>query len=412
MPHTWGVSELQRIADSLGGQLERAVAIEDTRMRLQAHNAHRGQVDDMRIVSILERQPPPEGVAWVRSFPIETAQEPIRLPANDELDILPRLCAPIRCQGLLLGYLWIIDPDESLTEDDVAVVEAAAKEAGIVLYRERLLHELERAQERELFRDLLVDEETVRQQAARALLDRDVFAASEGVAVAVVRLPDGSGGGEDVRLALEQALEEVRRSLPPRRVLTLVRPDHSVLLVDANDVGVKARGVWPLAARLRECTIQRVGQDLQVWAGVGGIGDLEHAEQSYRQARLAARVASLVPQFAGVADWGELGIYRILAQLPPEELNEQALHPGLLRLFAADPDGVLVQTLECYLDNGCDTSATAAALIVHRSSLHYRLNRIQQLGEVELRDGEDRLGLHLGLKMARLAGLHPLAGKA
>ena len=41
-------------------------------------------------------------------------------------------------------------------------------------------------------------------------------------------------------------------------------------------------------------------------------------------------------------------------------------------------------------------------LRIHKTSLYYRLRRIETLTGMCLRDGEDRLALHLGIKLVRL----------
>jgi DNA-binding PucR family transcriptional regulator len=69
-----------------------------------------------------------------------------------------------------------------------------------------------------------------------------------------------------------------------------------------------------------------------------------------------------------------------------------------------------VRTLECYLTHAGDTQATARALHVHRTSLYHRLRRVEQLAMVDLSSGDERLVLHLGLKVARLQGLSWAAG--
>ena len=53
------------------------------------------------------------------------------------------------------------------------------------------------------------------------------------------------------------------------------------------------------------------------------------------------------------------------------------------------------------------TLSTAEALFLHRASLYYRLQRIEELTGASLKSGSDRLVLHLGLKLARLLGVHP-----
>jgi hypothetical protein len=41
---------------------------------------------------------------------------------------------------------------------------------------------------------------------------------------------------------------------------------------------------------------------------------------------------------------------------------------------------------------------------LHRTSLHYRLRRIERLAGTDLKDGNERLSLHLALKLAHLTG--------
>jgi DNA-binding PucR family transcriptional regulator len=54
--------------------------------------------------------------------------------------------------------------------------------------------------------------------------------------------------------------------------------------------------------------------------------------------------------------------------------------------------------------------ATAARLNLHRTSLYYRLQRIETLARTDLRNGTERLCLHLALKLARLSGRYRPAG--
>lgn len=144
---------------------------------------------------------------------------------------------------------------------------------------------------------------------------------------------------------------------------------------------------------------------------VVGVGDpqdgLAHAIVSYRQALNAARTAGIIRTFGPVVVWSRLGIYRLLSQIPPQDMTTDIIHPGLTRLFEAPGSTMLVETLERYLDLGGDVKATASALSLHRASLYYRLGRIEHLVGASLRDGEERLALHLGLKLARMVDLRP-----
>jgi hypothetical protein len=107
---------LQTIVDSLAADIRRDVAIDDRRIRWLVHSPHYGEPDAARLHSILERRVSDEAADWAFSFGIEDAHGPVRLPANDAIGARPRLCIPLRSHDVLLGFLFIVDPDESLSQ--------------------------------------------------------------------------------------------------------------------------------------------------------------------------------------------------------------------------------------------------------------------------------------------------------
>lgn len=409
------MSEIQSITDSLARRIQRPVNIDDAEMRLLTHSAQAGAViDDGRLATILRRRVPDEVVSWLRSLGIASASGAVRIPANPALGTLARVCVPIRCRDTLLGYLWVIDSDSSLGEGDLSIVNSAAEAAGNALYRELLLTQLEIGRERELLRDLLSDQPDIRQYAAEELAKGDTFVKGAIFYVLIARpiLTGDREWDDDVRLAMSGTLERVGRGRLPRRSLHLVRPDHAVSLMTVADARhvpseMMAQGRWlhtMLAERLAEAGATRL------LVGIGGVQSaLTDAVRSYHQARQATRVAEIVASFGPVVAWSQLGIYQTLSHFPVERLTADALHPGLVKLLQ-HPDGEwLVETLERYLDHAGDTKAVAADLVVHRASVYYRLQKIEEIAGVDLRQGEDRLALHLGLKLARLAGIYPPA---
>jgi DNA-binding PucR family transcriptional regulator len=59
-----------------------------------------------------------------------------------------------------------------------------------------------------------------------------------------------------------------------------------------------------------------------------------------------------------------------------------------------------VTTARVVLDHGGDVTAAAAVLHLHRTTLYYRLDRIEELTGVDLRDGRARTDLQLALWLA------------
>lgn len=411
-------SELQRIVDTVGARLRRSAALDDKVFRLQVYSPHHGPVDEIRLASILHRKADGPVVDWVRQQGIAKAEGPVRIPANPELDLLPRVCVPVRCRGVLLGYLWLVDAEEQLTDADLTVAAEAADAAGVVLYREQLLEDLERARERELLRDLFASDIGTRQHAAQELVDANLFVPGRETVVLALQPMSGEGQEPDETLqaAVDMALMQLRRSLMMRNALHLGHHDRGVLLV-ASPQQRTGDGGWlaDVGNQLKAAFIDSLPADAGPWRPIVGIGDpvptLAEAVDSQRHAYQAARIAQIL-EMGDVAVWSDLGVYRILAQLPAEELTESALHPALVTLLSNEGGTPLLESLECYLDLVGDARAAAERLNVHRTTLYYRLNRIEQVAGVDLHKGSDRLALHLGLKIARLAGLYPATGAA
>ena len=111
--------ELQDIVDSLAAELDRGVAIDDRHLRLISHSAHRDDVDSVRRRSILTRGVSDTVRQWVLGYGVAEAHAPLRMSANPEISAAARICAPIWCRDLLLGFLFVVDAQESITEEQV-----------------------------------------------------------------------------------------------------------------------------------------------------------------------------------------------------------------------------------------------------------------------------------------------------
>jgi sugar diacid utilization regulator len=389
---------LQIIVDSLAADIGRDVAVDDRRIRWLVHSPHEEEPDPARMRSILTRRVSEEALQWAFSFGIEEAEGPVRLPANPDIGAEARVCIPIRTREVLLGFMFIVDPEETLDAAQLLQAEQAAAAAADVLYRERRLRELERERERWLLTHLLGDDAADADDAARALADEGFLDAGR-VAVLVIRADAEPARCE---IAVGAALDRLRRLVPPRGGLELRQADHGVFVIALDDAAATSpRDLAERLITLADEAMRAEDTKAVTRVGIGGAQPLAAAARSYRQARDAAAVAQRVARFGRVAAWDELGVYRTLARFP-DDLDDEALHPGLVALLRDGAHEQLVETLEAYLDRAGDIKATAEALSLHRATLYYRLQRIEEITGARLKVGEDRLALHLGLRLSRL----------
>jgi DNA-binding PucR family transcriptional regulator len=374
-------TELQRVLDTLAATMQREVAIDDLDLRLIAYTSHVGKVDEVRRQAILTRQAPAQARAWVMKHGLAKAKKSVRVKANEDIEMLARVCIPLRAHGLHYGYLWLIDPDESLTAAQVAQAEAAAEQCADLLHRERMTQDLADARDRELLRDLLSDQPDIRDLAITEVESAGLFDTAGPATVMCLGTTDG-------RARLDEVLGDLAATVPRRTCWRLVRPDHAVLVVSRATMRARPRLAQDLAAA-------------GVLVGVGSPAkQLHDVSVAYREARQALRLASLLPHLRPIASWPELGVYALLAELPLERLDRSAVHPGIRALRDQDP--VLAETLELFLDRAGDTRTVAEQLAVHRATVYHRIERVQAITGLDLEDGETRLVAHLSLKLLRL----------
>jgi hypothetical protein len=401
--------ELQGIVDTMAARVGRPALIEDRRHRVVVYSEHTGTMDDVRRSSILRRHTTPEVISWFRGFGILKARAPVRIPACPELDLLPRLCVPIVHQDRLLGYVWFIEADSGMTDADIDVVTRATGDLSLALHRENLLGELASQREAEAARTLLSDNPITREEMVKSLLADGVVTADGPATAVVAQLVPARGQvlEEDAGIALEQALVATRRWLGVRDALHLLRHDQGVLLIRGGQAGGRP-SAEATAGYLREALRNATGDLPGVARVVVGVGAprprLADAIYSYDEAVQSARVGVRLPALGPLISWVDLGIYRTLSQMDGRHLDVATVHPGLRRLLDDDANQALLETLEAYLDLAGNAHATAERLRLHRTTLYYRLHRVEQLAETDLKDGNERLCLHLGLKLARLSG--------
>src|SRR6476646_736616 len=127
--------EVQALVESLSEELRRSVLVDDAGLRLLAYSPSQGSDDEVRRTAILTRETPRAIRELHFAQGIAGATEALRTAPRPEFGLQSRVCVPIRCQGTLFGYLWLIDADESLTDADFEAAERTAAEIGTAMYR-------------------------------------------------------------------------------------------------------------------------------------------------------------------------------------------------------------------------------------------------------------------------------------
>jgi sugar diacid utilization regulator len=147
-----------------------------------------------------------------------------------------------------------------------------------------------------------------------------------------------------------------------------------------------------------------VSAELANAAGAIGVGGrcATPAEfpRSFSEAMRALRIRQASRSPHGLTAFEQLGLYRILdtGESRDEIVSFVREWLGDLLDYDSHKNADLVRTLSQFLERGGNYDKTAAALLIHRSTLRYRLSRIKEITGLDLNDVDDRLNLHVATR--------------
>ena len=378
--------QLQVIAEQLAAALERSVIIDDAALRPVAVSAQTGLVDASRIEAVLQRRTSARHRQMLTERGIFKAREPVPIPAR-EAGSLPRLCLPLVHRDQLLGFLWLID-EPPLTAAQVQRAQAAAAQAARLLHQRAARQTAEFGTFAGLADALLHADDEDRAEAARKLTDEAALTGSPPYALGLIRyLADAPASQRD---SLLQVAGDLRRRAAPGSFVLATPGQRELMAITTQDA----------TGPLRDAVRAWPGPPLVIGtAGAAAALAAVHAERD--NARYAAEVAAAVPAFSRAADWGALDSYAVFQYLPRDEAAPERICPGITAVLT-ERTGMYEATIRAYLDCGANVQQAAALLHIHRTTLYWRLGRVTDLLAVDLSRGDDRLKLHLALKLAEL----------
>jgi len=331
------VTDVQTAVDDLAAALDQPVLVEDPRHQPLWWSAQ-GEADPTRIRTILQREVTPAAAALVARLGLASADRPVRTPADPMAEMLERWCVPLRAGRDLVGYLWVLDAEGSVTEADLPKLQACADVAAVTLARVRPSPEAVDRHRAALLARLAAEPDAA---AARELIATEDL---DPAATVGVNAPLAAGGwvlGNGMSVHLDP---QVGASVTSGPALPLVQ----------------------LSVAIRR------------------------AAATLRALRAGARIAK--------PSWQALGAWHLVAAAPAD-LAPSDIHPGV-NILAAQRRSELMLTARALLENGGDVTLTAGQLHIHRTTLYYRLDRIEQLTGVDMKAGAGRDDLLMALRLA------------
>ncbi|TES57903.1 PucR family transcriptional regulator [Halalkalibacterium halodurans] len=389
---------LQEAVDVLSLTLNGPVTLEDREHRLLAYSKHSHETDSARIETIMNRQVPDRVIEGLWSSgllqKLNQTDEPIRIPGIPAVGLGNRVAISIRQQQFVLGYIWVLELEEPLTDEQLNDLKDMVSLIRAMLIKQQETRFRRRLEREERWRHLYQGTETVAEVKRRFQAEGEPLP-ERGVVVQFFC-------ERTIKEEHEQALSFISEKVKSRILVTfamLIDGKWTVYLTDS------------LKKPLDEQVVKHfIDQWIRSWndqfsyanvlAGVGQhCSQLTDVSESFHQAE---KVIELKGEFAYELDkvyyFHELGFYRIIVDSVPILESETV---QTLAAYDQKQGTELLQTLEAFLDVDERNQAAAALLHVHPNTLNYRMKRIYELTGLDVKNMKDKVSLYLELKLRR-----------
>ncbi len=167
-----------------------------------------------------------------------------------------------------------------------------------------------------------------------------------------------------------------------------LQDDVSILVKYADSVVKEYCSSAEYAETLCRSIYEETG--IRIKVGVGGkVSGIAEAGVSFSQAISAVKMMAKIKTQSSVHTYKEFALAKVLEEMPKNRQIDyiKVLTEAGTKQFFADEE--MIKTAQAFLDNNLNASETSRVLYIHRNTLNYRLDKIQNLTGFNLRKFAD-----------------------
>ncbi|WP_249175355.1 PucR family transcriptional regulator [Clostridium tyrobutyricum] len=144
---------------------------------------------------------------------------------------------------------------------------------------------------------------------------------------------------------------------------------------------------------------------LKISIGIGTCcSNLEKFKESIDNAKKALKILKVTKDKSCICNYNDIGIYRLLFEIDNRQEMKKFYFEVLGKLVEYDKKNTtkLVNTLNEYIKQNCNLIKTSNMLFIHKNTLKYRIKRIEEILECDLKDMDTLLNFSIAFKIKNL----------
>ncbi|AJA47203.1 transcriptional regulator [Clostridium pasteurianum DSM 525 = ATCC 6013] len=206
------------------------------------------------------------------------------------------------------------------------------------------------------------------------------------------KLTDSTGvKSEENIMEIKQNVEVIILSImnkKGKKVLNVMHRDSIIIMFPMDEKDIYEDRYLDSANEIVK-TVSEKMKELTVSVGIGSsTNKLRDFHISVDQAQKALNMIRIFGEKNTVRTYKKLGIYRIFFETNNKREMKQIYYEMLGKLIEYDNknESNMLKTLETYISEGANLGKAAEKLFIHRNTMKYRMNRIEEILECDLKD--------------------------
>ncbi|MGJ9459391.1 PucR family transcriptional regulator [Oceanobacillus sp. CF4.6] len=385
-----------KLADRIGEIFECPITIEDSNHHIVSYSKHKENIDEARIATIMNRKVPDKVIngLWKKGVmpKLIDSDEPVIIPQIAEIGLGNRVAVSIREKNEIYGFIWAHTGDKTLSDEELQFLKEVAKQVKKLFLKHHNRNRKSKEHYNDFFWKLLTGDIHDTNEINRQSKQLNIRLEGK-LAVVVIRFAD------EVTEQLEKHAYYLAETQMQVQVVSRIFDDKEFIMLVRH---VKEDDPSYMLVDFINQFILRISKQLKLQNVNGSAGSIyestRNIKDSYKQ---ALQVLDLKGKFSKELEetflYEDLGVYQFIEELfEIRKLNHyQNKYVEKLRAYDKKNQTSLVHTLNMYLQCDCNVYQAAKEIIIHPNTMNYRLKRIREVSDLDLKDPNQKINIYL-----------------
>ncbi|WP_203362485.1 helix-turn-helix domain-containing protein [Bacillus sp. REN10] len=392
---------IELLADRISEELECPITIEDANHRIIAYSRHEDEVDSVRIATIMARRVPEHVInsLWKSgAIPkLFETEEPVIIPRIEQVSLGERVAISVRKQNQVVGFIWA-HPKKSFTDEKLMILQEAAKAVkNQLLQHQKKKKETEKSYQ-EFFWKLLTGH-FAKLKEIESMNEQHHLQLKGPLAVIIFDFP------QPINQSVERQTDYLVETIHQLPIVARTFDNTQLILLAKLPEKDHVNSLLTFI----DSFISKINERQQIdgiTAAAGGVADQPlHIGRSYQEALFVLKIKHQFPKITNeICSYEKLGVFQFIEDLAAIRKKTGFQNSMITKLMKYDRDhhSNMRETIFVFLQHDGNMNEAAKALHIHANTLAYRLKRISEIAEINLKDANQKMTLYLDLLIQQL----------